>query len=62
MMKRVFYGETPEHLQHVKEAGLTVTIPLLALAFITILLGIYPGLVTERLLPVIASVLGGGAS
>ncbi len=62
MMKRVFYGETPEHLQHVKEAGLTVTIPLLALAFITILLGIYPSLVTERLLPVIASVLGGGAS
>ncbi len=59
IMKRVFYGETPEHLEHVRESGLTITIPLLVLAFVTILLGIYPALVTERLFPVIAEVLGG---
>jgi NADH-quinone oxidoreductase subunit M len=60
-MKRIFYGKTPEHLSDVKEASPTITIPLLVLAFVTVILGIYPALITERLIPMMASILGGGA-
>jgi NADH-quinone oxidoreductase subunit M len=60
-MKRIFYGKTPDHLMSVREAAPTITIPLLFLTFVTILLGIFPSLVTERLIPVMASVLGGGS-
>ena len=60
-MKRVFFGPTPENLKDVKEAPLTITIPLLFLAFLGLLLGIYPSLINDRLIPAMESIpiLGG---
>lgn len=58
-MKRIFYGKTPEHLENVKEAGLTITIPLLFLSFVTILLGIFPSIITDQLVPFMAQIVGG---
>ena len=48
-VKRIFFGPLPSHLQSVTEAPLTMTIPLFALAAISIVLGIYPDLVTKML-------------
>ncbi len=48
-MRRIFFGPLPEHLRSVTEAPLTMTLPLVALAAISILLGIYPDLVTKML-------------
>lgn len=58
-MKRIFYGKTPKHLENVKEAGLTITIPLLFLSFVTILLGIFPSIITDQLVPIMARIVGG---
>jgi NADH-quinone oxidoreductase subunit M len=58
-MKRVFFGKLPENLEGVKEAPITVTGPLIFLAFVSLLLGIYPTLITDRLIPVLHTVLGG---
>ncbi len=59
-VKRVFYGQLPAELKDVKEAPVTVTIPLLFLSFVTILLGIYPRLVDDQIIPLMIQVLGGG--
>ena len=48
-VRRMFFGPLPAHLEMVTEAPLTMTIPLLVLAAISILLGIYPDLVTKTL-------------
>jgi NADH-quinone oxidoreductase subunit M len=48
-MKRIFFGPLPSHLQGVTEAPLTMTVPLLVLAAVSILLGIYPDFVTKML-------------
>ena len=59
-MKRVFFGNLPKNLENVKEGGLMVTGPLIFLVILTIILGIYPSLVTERLIPTLANVLPPG--
>ncbi len=48
-IRRIFFGPLPEHLNGVHEAPLTVTIPMFILAFITVLLGIYPKPITDLL-------------
>jgi len=48
-IRRIFFGPTPEHLDGVVEAPYTVTVPMLILAFITVLLGIYPKPITDLL-------------
>ena len=58
-IQKIFFGPTPEHLEHVKEAPLTVTIPMLALISLTILLGLFPSAVTDALSPAVSSILGG---
>ena len=57
-MRRIFFGQLPDHLKNVKEPPMTIIVPLLFLAFVTLLLGIYPALLTERIFPVMESVLG----
>ncbi len=52
---RIFFGPLPEHLKEVKEAPLIMTVPPLVLAAASLILGIYPGLVTDF----IASAFGG---
>ncbi len=52
---RIFFGPLPEHLKEVKEAPLIMTISPLVLAVASLILGIFPGLVTDF----IARALGG---
>ena len=48
---RVFFGPRPEKLESVKEAPFTMTIPMLILAFLAVLLGIWPRLATDIIAP-----------
>jgi NADH-quinone oxidoreductase subunit M len=48
-VKKVFFGALPSHLEAVTEAPLTMTLPLLFLAGVSIILGIYPDLVSKGL-------------
>ena len=56
-VRRIFFGELPEHLEHVEEAPLTMTVPLLIFAILSTILGIYPKLVTDYLFPLIGGLL-----
>jgi NADH-quinone oxidoreductase subunit M len=48
-VKRIFFGPLTSGLDGVKEAPLTMTVPLLALVVASILVGIYPDLVSKFL-------------
>jgi NADH-quinone oxidoreductase subunit M len=56
-VRRIFFGPLPEQLKEVKEAPLTMTVPLLIFALFSVIIGIYPKFVTNYLLPLIANVL-----
>jgi len=58
-VKRIFFGKLPDELADVKEAPMTVTGPLLVLAVISIILGIFPDLVEKMLLPAVKVIVGG---
>lgn len=58
-VKRIFFGALPEELSSVKEAPWVVTGPLLVLGIISLLIGIYPDLVEQMLLPAVKVILGG---
>jgi NADH-quinone oxidoreductase subunit M len=49
-VRRIFFGRLPSSLQDVKEAPLTMTLPLLAIVVVSILIGIYPDLVSKFLI------------
>jgi len=51
MLKRVFFGKTPEHLVNVKEGSWYMTAPMMVLAGFTIVLGIYPDIFLEQIVP-----------
>ncbi|NIQ77355.1 MAG: NADH-quinone oxidoreductase subunit M [Anaerolineae bacterium] len=57
-VRRIFFGPLPENLEEVKEAPLTMTGPLLVFAFLAVIIGIYPRLVTDFLMPFFSSVFG----
>jgi NADH-quinone oxidoreductase subunit M len=61
-VRRIFFGPLPAQLRGVTEAPLTMTVPLLVLAAISILLGIYPDLLTKLLISFAGSlpILKGG--
>jgi NADH-quinone oxidoreductase subunit M len=46
---RMFFGELPPSLENVKEAPMSMLAPLFVLAGISLVLGIYPGLLTHFL-------------
>ncbi len=56
-MKRVFFGELPEHLSSIKEGSAYMLGPIIFLAAITILLGVVPGLVDSPLFATISHIL-----
>jgi NADH-quinone oxidoreductase subunit M len=56
-VRRIFFGSLPDHLKDVKEAPLIMTGPLLVFAIISVVIGIYPKLVTDYVLPIIANVI-----
>jgi formate hydrogenlyase subunit 3/multisubunit Na+/H+ antiporter MnhD subunit len=49
---RIFFGPSPPSMENVKEAPLSMLLPLLVLAIISFLIGIYPELITRFLVPV----------
>lgn len=59
-VKRIFFGPLAAGLEGVKEAPLTMTLPLLGLVVASILIGIYPDLVSKFLLGFANSVAPGG--
>ena len=48
-IRRVFFGALPSSLQDVKDAPLTMTLPLLALIVVSVVVGIYPDLIFKPL-------------
>jgi NADH-quinone oxidoreductase subunit M len=58
MLKRIFFGKLPEHLSHVKEASWYMTAPMMVLAGFTIVVGIYPDIFFNQILPFMKGVLG----
>ena len=58
MLKRIFFGKTPEHLENVKEASWYMTAPMMVLAGFTIVVGIYPDIFLQKIIPYMSGVLG----
>ena len=58
MLKRVFFGKTPEHLENVKEGSWYMTAPMMALAGFSIVIGIYPDIFLKTIIPYMSGVLG----
>lgn len=58
MLKRIFFGKTPEHLANVREASWYMTAPMMVLAGFTIVIGIYPDIFLESIVPYMSGVLG----
>ena len=58
MLKRVFFGKTPEHLEKVKEGSWYMTAPMMVLAGFTIVVGIYPDIFLQTIIPYMNGVLG----
>lgn len=48
-VRRIFFGPLPTAMEGTKEAPLTMTVPLLTLAAISVIIGIYPETVTKFL-------------
>jgi len=48
-IKRIFFGPLPDELRNVERAPLTMTLPLLILAIISLILGIYPDILMRFL-------------
>lgn len=58
MLKRVFFGKTPENLADTREASWYMTAPMMVLAGFTVVLGIYPDIFLEGIIPYMSGVLG----
>ncbi|MCY3976381.1 MAG: NADH-quinone oxidoreductase subunit M [Thaumarchaeota archaeon] len=51
MLKRVFFGKLPETLTHVKEGNWYMLSPMIVLAVLTIIVGIYPDIFLNDIVP-----------
>jgi NADH-quinone oxidoreductase subunit M len=58
MLKRVFFGKLPENLSKVKEASWYMLTPMMVLTGFTIVLGIYPDIFFDKIIPYMNGVLG----
>ena len=58
MLKRVFFGKTPEHLANVKEGSWYMTAPMMVLAGFSIVVGIYPDIFYKTIIPYMNGVMG----
>ncbi|MFX1576997.1 MAG: NuoM family protein [Promethearchaeota archaeon] len=56
-IRRIFFGELPEGLKNVARPSKKITVPLIILAIITIVLGLYPELVVAPVKAVIESII-----
>jgi NADH-quinone oxidoreductase subunit M len=57
MARRIFFGPLPEELKDAKEAPPIMTVPLLVLAVLSLIIGIYPQLVTDYLFPFVGGLI-----
>ncbi|MHA1237705.1 MAG: complex I subunit 4 family protein [Candidatus Odinarchaeia archaeon] len=55
-IRRVFFGPVKEGLEDVKEAPLSMLIPMALLAFGAVLIGIFPNIIINYLLPIIQNI------
>ena len=58
MLKRVFFGKLPENLSNVKDASWYMLAPMMVLAGFTIVLGIYPDIFYNKIIPYMNGVMG----
>ncbi len=58
MIKRVFFGKLPEHLENTKEANWYVTGPMMVLAGFTIVIGIDPDIFFNQIIPFMKGLVG----
>ncbi len=58
MIKRVFFGKLPENLSNTKEASWYITAPMMVLAGFSIVVGIYPDIFFNQIIPFMNGVLG----
>ena len=58
MLKRVFFGKLPENLSNVKEGSWYMLGPMMVLAGFTVVLGIYPDIFFDKIIPYMNGVLG----
>ncbi len=58
MLKRIFFGKTPEHLENVKEGSWYMTAPMMVLTGFSIVVGIYPDIFYKTIIPYMNGVLG----
>lgn len=58
MIKRVFLGKLPEHLEKTKEANWYVTGPMMMLAGFTIVIGIDPDIFFNQIIPFMKGLVG----
>jgi len=49
-IRKIFFGSLPASLEEVKEAPLTMTLPLLAMVVLSVVIGIYPDLISKTLI------------
>ena len=58
MIKRIFFGKLAAGLEKVKEGSLYMTVPMMMLALLTIVIGIYPEIFTSTIIPFMQSIIG----
>ena len=58
MLKSIFFGKPPEGMENVREGSLYMTAPMMALALLTIIIGIYPEMLTSTIVPFMKNILG----
>jgi len=56
-VRRIFFGPLAEGMEDVKEAPMLMLIPMIVLAVTAVVLGVYPKLVLDYLLPFFGDVV-----
>jgi NADH-quinone oxidoreductase subunit M len=59
MFKRIFLGKIPKNLSKVKDGSWYMLAPMMVLAGFTIVVGIYPDIFLQKIMPYMQGVLGG---
>ncbi len=59
-VRKIFFGSLPPALEGVKDAPLSMTLPLLAMVVLSIAIGIYPDLVSKTIISFVTHNLVGG--
>jgi len=58
MIKRIFFGKLPENLEKTKEANWYVTGPMMVLAGFSVVIGIYPDVFFNQIIPFMKGLVG----